>query len=51
MRYWHIPGRREAEVFADLFTVKASGDTALWSELSAYAPRTCKAVEDALARS
>ncbi|GEM_PF-3599204 len=50
MRYWHIPGRREVEVFADLFTVKASGDTALWSELSAYASRTCKAVEDALAR-
>lgn len=50
MRYWSMEGKREAEVFADLFAVKASGETALWNELIGYTPRLCKAVESALAR-
>jgi hypothetical protein len=50
MRYWNMEGKREAEVFADLFAIKASGETALWKELSGFTPRLCKAVESALAR-
>lgn len=50
MRYWNMEGKREAEVFADLFALKASGETALWSELTGYVPRLCKAVENALTR-
>lgn len=50
MSYWRKDGKREAEVFADLFAVRASGETALWGELEGYAPRLCKAIESALTR-
>jgi len=50
LRYWQLPGKREAEVFADLFVVKASGDVKLWNELSSYIPKVCRAIENTLGR-
>lgn len=50
MSYWMTNGKREAEVFADLFTIKASGEAALWNELADYVPRLCKAIESVLTR-
>jgi hypothetical protein len=44
-RYWEVQGAREAEAFADLLTLRASGNTALWNEVKAYVPELCAAID------
>ncbi len=49
-RYWKEPGKRHTEVFAELFSLQSSGETALWNEVAGYVPRLCQAVARILAR-
>jgi hypothetical protein len=49
-RYWKEPGNRQTEVFAELFALQSSGETALWNEVAGYIPRLCQAIARILTR-
>ncbi|HOX30902.1 MAG TPA: phage minor head protein [Spirochaetales bacterium] len=49
-RYWAFPERRGIEVFADLFALLASGDSALWNSVHEYVPSLCDCIDSWLRR-
>jgi SPP1 gp7 family putative phage head morphogenesis protein len=50
MTYWSYQNTRTAEVFANLFSLKASGDADLWEAVREYVPSLCDAIDNFIGR-